>query len=282
MTAQDLDAAERICDEAFYEVDRRHLPRAWPDPDRRTPEHSAGWIARTTRLLASDPGGCWVAEYDDEVVGFATSMVRERLWALATYAVRPGMQGLGVGRPLLDQAIAYGAGCDRGMIAASEDPRAMRRYWRAGFTFHPQLLLHGRVDRSAVPVVSGLREGTEEDQKWMDDLDRHLRGGPHGTDHASLLEAGRLVVAADRGGYAYTTGTSVLLVAARDAELASTLMWECLAGMPGGAEVAHVTTANGWAVDVAMQAGLAVATRGHLAVRGMEPPTPYVHNGALL
>ena len=38
------------------------------------------------------------------MVGFATSFVRERVWCLATYAVRPGLQGTGVGRRLLDAA----------------------------------------------------------------------------------------------------------------------------------------------------------------------------------
>lgn len=282
MTTQDVPRAEEIGDEAFHQLDRRWLPRSWPEPTRRTPEHSAGWIARTTRLLATDGAGCWVAEHDGEVVGFATSLRRERLWILATFAVRPGLQGRGVGGPLLDRAAAHGAGCDRAMLAASDDPRALRRYWRAGFSFHPQLMLHGQVDRTALPTVEGLREGTDEDLAWMDELDRDLRGGPHGPDHVSLASGTRLVVSADRTGYAYASSASVQLLAARDATTASTLLWECLAGMADGAEVAHVTAANPWAVDVGQRAGLSLTTRGHLALRGMDPPAPYVHNGALL
>lgn len=282
MTTDDVVAAEQISDEAFHQLDRRWLPRSWPEPQRRTPEHSATWIARTERLLETDAAGCWVSEYDGEVVGFATSLVRERLWILATFAVRPGLQGLGVGAPLLDRAIASGSACDRAMLAASDDPRALRRYWRAGFRFHPQLFLHGRVDRAALPSVTGLREGGPDDRAWMDQLDRELRGGPHGPDHVSLAESNRLFVATDRSGYAYASPTSVQLLAARDPGTASTLLWECLAGMPGKAEVAHVTAANPWAVDVGQQAGLSLVTRGHLALRGMEPPAPYVHNGALL
>ena len=43
-----------------------------------------------------------------------------------------------------------------------------------------------------------------------------------------------------------------------------------------------MTAANQWAVDVGLAARLALSTRGYLALRGMKPPTPYLHHGALL
>ena len=49
-------------------------------------------------------------------------MRRDLLWILATFVVRPGLQGRGVGGPLLDAALSYGTGCLRGMLAASGDP----------------------------------------------------------------------------------------------------------------------------------------------------------------
>lgn len=282
MSRDDLVAAERISDVAFYDVDQRTFPRAWPDPERRSEDRSARWIERTRRLLDTDPGGCWAAEDDTGLLGFATSMVRERVWLLATFAVRPGLQGRGIGRRLLTAAQEYGAGCDRGMLAASDDPPALRRYWAAGFTLHPQMVLRGRVDRSVLPVVAGLREGTAGDREWMDALDRDLRGGPHGPDHDALADMGRLVVAEDRSGYAYADAKYVSLLAARDEATAATLLWECLAGAPGEVEVPHLTAANPWAVDVGMQARLGLWTSGYLGVRGMAPPAPYVHNGPLL
>lgn len=282
MTSEDLDAVEELSADAFYEVDRRTYARGWPDPERRSPERRPVWIARTARFLESDPDGCWVAQDGSRVLGFATSMVRERLWVLATFAVRPGEQGRGVGRAILDRALAYGAGCDRGMLSASEDPAALRRYHLAGFRLHPQMLFHGEVDRAALPAVHGVREGTPDDLEWMDGLDRDLRGGPHGRDHASLAAMAALVVAADRSGYAYASTSASYAVAARDEETATRLLWECLARGEGTFEVPHVTAANPWAVDVAMAARLSMHTRGYLAVRGMAPPAPYVHNGALL
>lgn len=283
MEAADVPVAERISADAFHAVDLVTYQRGWPDPEPRPPERSARWVARTLRLLDTDAAGCWVAEFAERVVGFATSMARERLWLLATFAVRPGHQGAGVGARLLAAAESHGAaaGCDRAMLAASDDPRALRRYWRAGFALHPQLLLHGSVDRSALPAVTGLRDGADDDRAWLDDLDRERRGAPHGPDHVALGEMGRLVVAADRSGYAYLGSAGPVLVAARTDDTARRLLWEGLARAESVVEVEHVTTANPWALDVGHAAGLSVYVRGQLGVRGMPPPTLYVHNGAL-
>lgn len=284
MRPDDVPAAERISDDAFLELDLRTFPRDWPDPEPRSPEHTAGWIARTLGFVEHDPGGCWVAEDDTGVTGFATSFVRERVWGLATYAVRPGLQGRGVGRALLDAATAYGARCDVGLLSASVDPRAVRRYWRAGFALHPQMLLQGTVDRSALPAVHGVRDGRPDDVELMDEVARGRRGGGHGPDHAALAQTGRPLVAetATGRGFAYTEPARLSLLAATDAATATLLLHECLARAEGRYLVPHVTGANLWAVDAGLAAGLDLAQLGYLGVRGIDPPAPYVHNGALL
>ena len=55
-----------------------------------------------------------------------------------------------------------------------------------------------------------------------------------------------------------------------------------LADGPGEVTVAHVTAANAWAVDVGVAARLEVHHEGYLALRGMDPPAPYLHHGAML
>ncbi len=282
MTAEDVAAVERLTDDAFYDVARRTSPRGEPEPSRRSAERSRQWTSRLARLVATDPGGCWVAVDADGLLGAAASARRERLWLLSTFVVRPGQQGLGTGRRLLERAQAYGAGCDRGILSASDDPRALRRYHAAGFALHPQMMFRGKPDRGAIPAVTGLREGTEADREWMDALDRELRGAPHGPDHAALAEASRLLVDAGRGGYCYATPAGIHVLAAREEATATALLWACLADSGGDFEVAHVTSANGWAVDVAMRARLLMSVRGFLAVRDMPPPAPYLHSGALL
>ena len=79
-----------------------------------------------------------MAEIDDEILGVVVSFIREKLWLLASYAVVPEAQGLGLGKALLAPALDYGRGCLRGMVNASTDPRAVRRYHEAGFRPHPQ------------------------------------------------------------------------------------------------------------------------------------------------
>src|SRR5712691_11593953 len=174
MMPADVAPAERLSADAFYQVDLRLAPSGGPEPERRPPADSAGWIRRTERFLETDAGGSWVAVDDSGLLGFAISVTRERLWALVTFAVRPGSQGQGIGRDLLARTEAYGAGCDRAMLAATGDGMALRRYHAAGFALYPQMLFTGKVDRALLPAVSGLREGTPGDLEWMDGLDRDL------------------------------------------------------------------------------------------------------------
>lgn len=283
MQPEDVPLAERLSDDAFHEASTRSRRAGDPPAERRSVARSANWITRTEGFLTTDPEGCLVAYDSDGLAGFATSARREdALWFLCTFAVRPGLQGRGLGKRLLHAAMAYGSDCPRWMLSASEDPKALRRYRLAGFDLHPQLMLHGEIDRSSLIATRGLRDGDAADRDLLDSIDRTLRGAGHGRDHDVLSAMGSLVVAADGKGYAYAGGSGPTLLAALDEEAATRLLWECLARTEGPAAVTHVTGANQWAVDVGLAAGLRIGTEGHLGVRGMAPPSPYLHNGALL
>ena len=170
------------------------------------------------------------------------------------------------------------------MLSSSSDPKAVRRYRLAGFSLHPQMFLRGTVDRSALPVVEKVREGTASDVDLMDSLDRRTRGAAHGVDHPFMLEHWRLLVSDSTtgSGYAYVGNGGLALLAADNRLTASRLLWTVLADGPDEVTVPHLTAANEWAVDVGIAARLELHTEGYLALRGMAPPTPYVHNGALL
>jgi len=284
MRPEDVPDAERLSDEGFYQLDVRTSPADWPAPARRTADHSAGWIRRTEHFLVTDPGGCWVVEDGSGMLGFATSIRRELMWCLATYVVRPGLQGQGIGRPLLEAALTHSRGCLRGMLSASSDPKAVRRYRSAGFDLHPQMFLTGVVDRSAIPVVDRVREGSVSDVDLMDSLDRRARGAAHGPDHELLLASFRLLVSdtSTGSGYVYTSPGRVQLLAADNRRTAQRLLWAALADMDGQALVPHVTAANHWAIDVGLAARLDLQQSGYLGLRGMKPPAPYVHHGAVL
>lgn len=283
----DLEAMARLTAESYHELDTRALPREWPDPQPRPPDRSGFWVERGRHTLRTDPGGCWVAELDDRVVGCAVSRVRELMWILSSFAVAPGSQGQGVGVQLLAAAMHHGRGCLRGMLAASADPMAVRRYRLAGFSLHPQMLLAGEVDRSSLPVVERVREGTAGDIDLMNSVDRQTRGAAHLSDHEPLLAQFRLLVSerSNSEGYAYVDDTGQpVLVAATSRRTASDLMWEALAATRPGerVEVPHVTAANEWAVDVGLAARLSVHQSGYLCLRGMKPPAPYLHHGSML
>jgi GNAT superfamily N-acetyltransferase len=286
MRAEDVPGAERLTDESYHEVDLAEGLPGGLVPVRRSAGRSRAWQERTLHLLGTDPGGCWVAERDGEPVGIAVSSTRELMWILASFAVRPEVQGLGVGRALLDAAAAHGRGCLRGMLASSADPRAVRRYRSAGFDLHPQMLLHGTVDRAAIPPPRHVREARPGDTDLMDSVDRRARGAAHGPDHELLARSCRGLVVDRPGssGYAWVDGAGVpVLLAATDRRTATALMWEALAS--AGHEpvtVARITAANGWAVDVGLAARLAVHQLGYLCLRHMKPPTPYLHHSSFL
>lgn len=289
MRREDVPLAERLSAESFYDLDvRTHRP-GLPEPRRRPPARADNWLIRTRHFLDTDPGGCWVAEVDGDLIGFATSFVREKTWFLATFAVRPGLQGRGLGKQLLDAALQHGRGCLRGMLSASSDPRAARRYRLAGFSLHPQMFLCGTVDRTAIPLDTGrdrIREGGAGDVDLLDSLDRQTRGCGHGPDHPLMLASWRLLVTetSTGSGYAYVDpgDGGLALLAASNRRTAARLLWAVLADTSGQTEVPHLTAANEWAIDVGMAARLELHQEGYLGLRGMRPPTPYVHNGALL
>ena len=86
-------------------------------------------------------------------------------------------------------------------------------------------------------------------------------------------------------GYAYVApGGGPYLLAATSRRAAAELLWESLAAssprLPS--PCAHVTAVNEWALDVGMACRLRLGTRGYLALRGMKPPTPYLHSAHFL
>ncbi|NUR08333.1 MAG: GNAT family N-acetyltransferase [Nocardioidaceae bacterium] len=287
MTPADVPDADRVSDAAYYELDVRTHRTGWPEPARRSTERSASWRARIGHVVRTDPGGCFVAEDAGGVLGMVAGMRRDLTFFLSSLAVLPGVQGRGVGRQLLDASLAYGAGCLRAMLLASQDPAALRRYRLAGFTLHPTLLLWGRVPREALPVVDRVRDGSAGDIDLMDSVDRQVRDAARGPDHQELLRHYRLVVS-DRptgSGYVYVDGAGQpYVLAATNRRTAVNLLWEALAASSPDTPVAvaNVTPANEWAVDVGMACRMELWNHGYLGLRDMRPPVPFLPSGMFL
>ncbi len=286
MRADDVAAVERVTGEAYHQLDVRTRPRDWPAPSPRTDVEVVRRRNQLVRTLERDPGGCWVAEDASGAVGAVVSTRRELMWLLADLAVAPAAQAGGLGARLLDAALSYGAGCLRGMVWCSNDPRAVRRGRLAGFTLHPTMLARGPLDRSLLPVVDQVRDGSLADRDLADSVDRLTRGAAHGPDHDALAAAYPMVVV-DRPngqGYAYVGPQGPTLLAASNARTAQRLLWESLARSEPGrpVEVGHLTTAQEWAIDVAIAARLQVHQRHYLGLRHLKPPAPYLPSATYL
>jgi GNAT superfamily N-acetyltransferase len=286
MRQADVAGAERVTAEAFYALATHPANVAAPQ-GLRPPERAERWRRWAAHLLAHDGPGCWVAEDDEGLCGAATSLRREGLWGLASYAVLPRAQNAGVGRALLDAALRYSEGCLRGIICASQDARAVRRYRLAGFALHPAMQVRGTVSRATLPVVDGIRAGGLGDVDFCDSVDRRVRGSGHGVDHGVLFAEFRLEVCdlMTGSGYCYVhpSGGPVLL-AATNRRIAQRLLWSSLAtSSPDVAvEFGDITAGQQWALDVALAAGLSIYNEGYLCVRHMQPPAPYLPSSHFL
>lgn len=247
------------------------------------PADTEGALVRMRHLVGTDPGGAWVSVDDDGVVdGVALALLREGIWGLSLLIVHPRRQSGGVGRALMDAALAYGAGARGGIVMASADPRALRTYWRAGFGLRPSFDAKGPV-RVAPARAASVREARwPADRDLVDDVSRFARGAAHGPDVDALLAAGRTLLVHDDGGWAVVKGGRVTAVAARDERVARLLLEAALAGTEH-AEVDFLDAQQGWAIDVALAAGLELRPQGAVCVRGdVGPMRPYVPSGAYL
>ncbi len=266
---------------AFADLDRRHHRPAPPWTDQRR-----AWFERRVRhFLEQDPGLQWVAVSDDRFVGVAMASLREGLWGLSLLVVRPDAQSGGIGRQLIDAALGDHTG--RGVICASDDGRALRRYAAAGFEVHPCLVLTGPPDASSFAAHPAIREGV--DRELADAVDRLVRGAAHGPDH-ELLQGGRgfglTYEAGGRRGYCYASDEGWLsIVAGTDEGVSTALLRETLRRhADAGAEttVSHVTAGQQWALRVGLDAGLKIAIDGAVCWRGMPEPSAYLPSGSLL
>jgi GNAT superfamily N-acetyltransferase len=261
---------------AFSDLERRQGdPPVEPPPD--------AVIERRFRyVIESDPQGAWLAEQDGRPVGAALAILREGLWGLSMLVVHPDAQSGGIGRALLERTLRYGDGARGGIIASSGDSRALRAYARAGFALHPTAGASGVPRRLEMPP--GVREGSLADLGLTEAVDRAVRGAAHGSDIETLLADSRMFVV-ERRGYALARSDHLALLAATDEDAARDLLRAVIATAPEGESIRieYLTAAQGWAVGVVLQAGLALAVHNALFLRGdVGPFRPYLPSGAYL
>src|SRR5437763_8580260 len=146
-TAADLPSLDGVFRAAIGEVFRRHAFEP-PDPP---PE---AFAAQHRHLLRHDGERCFVAEEEGRVAAYVAAFARGDAWFLSSLFVRPGHQGRGLGRALLERA--WGGGSRRRLtLTDSIQPISNGLYAR-----------HGLVPATAVVALVGTPR--VEERGWLE------------------------------------------------------------------------------------------------------------------
>lgn len=266
MREADLEPVMEVCAAALW----------GPIPDDAEPRQRA----RVGHLLRTDPGGAFVAERDGRVHGTAMGLMRDGVWGLSLLALLEDGRGRGHGRALLEAALSYGAPARAGIVLSSTNPAAMRLYARAGFELRPAVALSGHV-ANPPPAPAAVRDGSEADHPWIDEVGRAVRGAPYSRDLPALH--GRLRVVEGRG-FLVARESAVKLAAATDEEAATWLFQDVLAHAGGQkVEAEFLTSGQDWAIRAGLEAGLVLSPDGPVFTRGdLGSLRPWVPSGAYL
>jgi len=279
MREEDVPEVNEVSLRAFGDLARRQGYEDVPPPP------VAAAHARLRRVLATDPGGAWVAERGGAIAGAALGLVREGLWGLSLLVVDPRAQSAGAGRELLARARAHGDGARGHVILSSTDPRSMRAYARLGLDAHPCLAATGRPTGVATPP--GVREGGAADLPLTERVDRAVRGAAHGADLETMREGGATLLVLPERGYAMVSGGRIRVCAAFDDVGASTVLRGALAHVAAAGDHARVewlSARQQWAIGVCLDARLELdASEGCVFTGGdVGPFSPYLPSGAYL
>jgi GNAT superfamily N-acetyltransferase len=239
-------------------------------------------------LQSTDPERFVVAVQQDQdaasgerVVAFAAAVQRDRLWFLSMCFVLPELQGMGVGRALLDAAgPPPGADVIRATATDSAQPISNALYASLGIVPRIPLLdlighpmrpdAFGSLPSGVRPVsfeeLAGGPPGSEAHRRLVevvDDLDRDTLGARHPVDHRYLRNEGRqgwLYHGPDGTALAYGYATEagrVGPIAVRDPDLMVPILGHLMGSVtPRGAFAVWIPGTADRALVAALNAGL--------------------------
>lgn len=139
--------------------------------------------------LARTDEHCWIAEKDGEPIGYARSIVRDGVFELSDFFVRPNHQSSGVGRELLSRT--FPPSDMHRVIIATSDIRAVVSYLKSGV--YPRFPIYYF---SRTPENTSLETDLEihplSDSRnhisILNTIDQHILGYQRPIDHQWLLQ----------------------------------------------------------------------------------------------
>jgi GNAT superfamily N-acetyltransferase len=138
-----------------------------------------------------------LAEVENEVIGYARSILRDGVRELTEFFVLPGQQSAGIGRALLERVFPK-EGATHRVVIATTDPRALVRYLKAGVYARFPIYNFSRAPRD-LPPPEGLRaqrlSDSADDLAGLAEIDQAILGYTRPEDHHFWLE--------ERAGYFY-------------------------------------------------------------------------------
>lgn len=188
----DAPAASTVFAEAYNDLGRRHgFGHLQMTANPQNPFFAS--------CVSEEPDGAWVAEDNGKVVGFSVSWMRGSFWFLAQLFVLPGYQGQGVGRRLLEKALAYGhdqVTRSRALITFAFNPAAISLY--TSFGFYPREPLYAMAGDAAI-VRARLEDATLDEHEAstgpavladLRRIDEEVLGFTRDRDHSYLSNLG--------------------------------------------------------------------------------------------
>jgi GNAT superfamily N-acetyltransferase len=176
-SVDDLVQRLGLAQDSDEELDEAALANYW---ERRRPlfEH-----------LAQSADEFWIAERDGKIIGYARSILRDKIRELTEFFVLPDEQSAGLGRDLLSRAFPEGA--ENRIIVATFDTRALMRYMKAGVLARFPIAEFNCVPK-AVEYSSDLRfQAISESSETLAQLsliDKKILGHERSIDHHFLLK----------------------------------------------------------------------------------------------
>ena len=272
-TKNDAEVCGHICWNAFTSISRAHN---FP-PDFPSAETATQLIAH---LLSRPDVYSVIAEAEGKIVGSNFLWEGDRIGGIGPITIDPGFQNQGVGRGLMQNAIAHAdernfAGLR--LVQSGFHMRSLSLYTKLGFQIREPLAnINGKPLKKAIPGFP-VRRAESKDLEACNELCRKIHGHDRGVELRGAIEQKTATVVERDGritGYATVVGFFGHAVAASNDDLKALIATAQEIAGPGLLLPTRNTELFGWCLEQ----GLRVTQPLNLMSRGLynEPSGPFL------